>query len=160
MTLRFFYFLSIFSSGIFGLLLSFVNGEFDYLGLLFFGFFCAFSVIFSIFEIKTYKIKPFWSNQQDEFYFQLTPEYFIYRLNDNEIKLAWHNIVDFSYIRGGLNNQNHIMITQRNGNIIRIFKSQTTLNIKELEKPLTTYFRKCRTFNADHQSVSLFGFKL
>ena len=159
-TIRFFYFLSIFISGIFGLLVSFINGSFDYAGLLLFGFFCSFSVIFSIIEVKNYKIKPFWNNQKDKFYCQLTPTNFIYHLNGDELKLDWHNIMDFSYIWGGLNNQNHIMITQRNGNIIRIFKSQTTLNIKELEKPLTAYFRKCRTFNADNKSVSLFGFKL
>ncbi|MDO4450512.1 MAG: hypothetical protein Q4B79_06105 [Moraxella sp.] len=160
MTFRLFWFLMVFSGGLFVLFASLAKGNFNISLIIFFTTWFCFFGLFLSYEIKNYKIKAFWNKTPDIFYCQLTPTHLIYRLNDNEIKLAWHDIMDFSYIWGGLNNQNHIMITQRNGNLLRIFKSQTTLNIKELEKPLTAYFRKCRTFNSDSKSVSLFAIKL
>lgn len=160
MTFRLFWLLMVFSVGLFSNL---TRSNFDGSFIIFFTTWFCLSGLFLSYEIKNYKIKAFWNKTKDNFYCQLTPECFIYHLNDDEIKLAWHNItdcsytMDFSFIWGGQSNQKQILITQRNGDLLRIFKSQTTLNIKELEKPLTAYFRKCRTFTSHEKPVSLFG---
>lgn len=159
-TFRLFWSLMICLVGLFVLSANMVKGNFDISLIIFFTTWFCFFGLFLSYEIKNYKIKAFWNKTKDTFYCQLTPTHFIYRLNGDDLKLGWEKVADISYVWGGQMNQNHIMITQRNGNLLHIFKSQTTLNIKELEKPLTAYFRKGRTFNPDNKSVSLFGFKL
>ncbi|STZ64283.1 Uncharacterised protein [Moraxella lacunata] len=160
MTFRLFWSLMICLGGLFVLSANMVKGNFDISLIVFFITWISMWGLGLTYEVKSYKIKLFFNNSDDIFYCRLTPTHFIYHLNGDELKLDWEKVADISYVWGGQMNQNHIMITQRNDDLLRIFKSQTTLNIKELEKPLTAYFHKCRTFNSDNKSVSLFAIKL
>ncbi|WP_066802168.1 hypothetical protein [Moraxella oblonga] len=159
MTFRLFWFLMVVMGGLFVLLSNLIQGHFDIFIIVFFIIWFSISGLFLTFEIKNYKIKAFWDKTTDNFYCQLTPEYFIYRFNDNEIKLAWQKIFEISYVRGSQNTQRHLLITPR-ADDIRIYDSHTFLEIKSLVELFRNYHHKICPPNPQIPPVSLFGFKL
>lgn len=159
MTFRLFWFLMVCSGSLFVLSANIIKGNFHITAILFFVVWFSIFGLFLTYEIKNYKIKPFWNNQKDKFYCQLTPTHFIYHLNGDEIKLDWQKIFEISYVRGGQNTQRHLLITPR-ADDIRIYDSHTFLEIKPLVELFRAYHHKICPPNPKIPPVTLFGIKL